>query len=272
MLDSQNGVALAANSLPENVSITPIPAFTDNYIWCIHNQDYAVVVDPGDANPVIEYCQRHQLTLIGILITHHHHDHTGGILSLHSAYVDIPVIGPVNDKIKGLTKQVKEGAVVSFPRLSVNFSVFEVPGHTLDHIAFVGHGGVFCGDTLFSAGCGRMFEGTPEQFTRSLTKLSRLADTTKVYCTHEYTLANVTFARHLDVDNNDLAEYQVWAQTQREQNLPTLPTTIETQKAINPFLRCHVPALHAVLEKKSEQTLPDAVAVFAQMRRWKDEF
>ena len=180
---------MTTDVLPSGISLVPIAAFTDNYIWCLHNTHDAIVVDPGDAEPVLAFLKKHQLALKAILITHHHHDHTGGIAKLVSANPGMPVIGPRGNHIRGITKSVSQGDTVQLPVLSLNFQVMEVPGHTLDHIAFFGHGIVFCGDTLFSAGCGRLFEGSPEQMLHSLNKLKRLPDDTLVCCAHEYTLA-----------------------------------------------------------------------------------
>jgi len=174
---------MTADTLPSGLTIHPIPAFTDNYIWCIHNNSNAVVVDPGDAQPVLEYVKANGLTLSAVLITHHHRDHTGGIAKLVSAHPELPVIGPRGGHIRGLTKSVSQGDTVTLPVLKMSLQVMEVPGHTLDHIAFFGHGLVFCGDTLFSAGCGRLFEGSPEQMLHSLNKLKRLPDDTKVRST-----------------------------------------------------------------------------------------
>lgn len=263
---------MAAYSLTNTVSVTPISAFSDNYIWCLHDDNYAVVVDPGDAQPVLDFCQTHQLSLIGILITHHHHDHTGGIKNLIATVGELPVIGPKNDKISGVTKRVSAGATVGFPKLGLTFNVFEVPGHTLDHIAFYGHNAVFCGDTLFSAGCGRMFEGTPEQFSRSLDKLSCLPDNTAVFCTHEYTLANLAFALHVTPNNSDLVDYKKWADSQREADQPTLPSDIKTQNAINPFLRTHTDEVKLAVEAHHQSQYASRVEVFGALRSWKDEF
>ena len=263
---------MTADTLPSGLTIHPIPAFTDNYIWCIHNNSSAVVVDPGDAQPVLEYVKANGLTLSAVLITHHHRDHTGGIAKLVSAHPELPVIGPRGGHIRGLTKSVSQGDTVTLPVLKMALQVMEVPGHTLDHIAFFGHGLVFCGDTLFSAGCGRLFEGSPEQMLHSLNKLKRLPDNTKVYCTHEYTQANVNFALAVEPENSALVNYAQWVKATRDKNNPTLPSTLKEQKAINPFLRSHELSVKTAAEAYCENSLADDVAVFAAVRRWKDEF
>lgn len=253
-------------------TISAIPAFTDNYIWCMHNTTHAAVVDPGDAKPVIEFLTRHNLTLSDILITHHHHDHTGGIAKLVSYAPDVTVFGPKNERIKGITKRVEEQDTVEIESLGLSFDVLNVPGHTLDHIAFVNKKQVFCGDTLFSAGCGRMFEGTPEMFVGSLDKLASLPNDTKVYCTHEYTLANLAFAQHVDASNQDLHKYTQWAEKQRASGLITLPTDIETQKRINPFLRTDDKSIQAFFSTLGNLINQDRVSCFAALRALKDTF
>ncbi len=263
---------MSTSTFPNDISVTPIPAFTDNYIWCLHNNQDAVVVDPGDAEPVLDFLKENDLTLAAILVTHHHQDHTGGITRLTSTRPAIPVIGPRGNHIRGITKSVTQGDVVRLPVVDCDFTVIEVPGHTLDHIAFYGHGAIFCGDTLFAAGCGRLFEGSPEQMTLSLNKLKRLPDHTKVYCAHEYTLANINFAKAVEPDNQALQEYENWAKQQREQEKVTLPSDIATQKAVNPFLRCHHEAVRSSAQARSDHALHDETAVFATLRSWKDKF
>lgn len=258
--------------MSDNIHISAIKAFDDNYIWCIHDQQKAVVVDPGDAAPVLTFLNAQNLVLSEILVTHHHYDHTGGILALKEQYQDVPVIGPVNSKIKGLTQQVGEGDTVSILNKAVSFKVLETPGHTLDHIVFYNPQWLFCGDTLFSAGCGRMFEGTPEVFLASLDKLAMLNADTKVYCTHEYTLANLKFARSLLPQHQGLEEYEQWAQKQREQDRITLPSSIAEQRLINPFLHCHDEGFQAEMANKLQQKLNNAVDTFAAIRSAKDNF
>lgn len=263
---------MTTDSTLTDMTIFPIAAFDDNYIWCIHNDQHAVVVDPGDAEPVLNYLRTHNLVLSAVLITHHHRDHTGGIPKLASALPNLPIIGPRGGHIRGITKSVSQGDTVTLPLLNLTLQVMEVPGHTLDHIAFFGHGALFCGDTLFSAGCGRLFEGSPEQMLHSLNKLKRLPDSTKVYCTHEYTLANVKFALAVEPNNSALQQYANWAQEKRNNNKPTLPSNLLEQKAINPFLRAHELSVKHAAEAYCEKSLRDDVAVFTAVRRWKDEF
>lgn len=263
---------MTTEHLPEGIALAPIAAFTDNYIWCLHNQTHAVIVDPGDADPVLAYLKAHKLTLSAILITHHHHDHTGGIAKLASAYPEVPIIGPRGNHIRGITKSVSQGDSVHLAIMNLHFQVMEVPGHTLDHIAFFGHGMVFCGDTLFSVGCGRLFEGSPEQMLHSLNKLKRLPDDTKVCCAHEYTLANIEFALAVEGSNSALKDYKQWAEQQRSEAKPTLPSTMAEQKKINPFLRSHELSVKTAAEAYCEKSLDDDVAVFTVIRSWKDKF
>ena len=260
------------DTLPHGLTIFPIPAFTDNYIWCVHDQSHAIVVDPGDAQPVLDYLKAKGLALSAVLVTHHHRDHTGGIAKLVSAHPELTVIGPRGGHIRGLTKSVSQGDTVALPVLKMSLQVMEVPGHTLDHIAFLGHGIIFCGDTLFSAGCGRLFEGSPEQMHHSLNKIKRLPDSTKIYCTHEYTQANVTFALAVEPNNIALQQYSKWVDEMRTANTPTLPSTLKEQKEINPFLRAHELCVKTAAEAYCKNTLADDVAVFTAVRRWKDEF
>ncbi len=253
--------------------IDPIAAFTDNYIWCLHDGTNAWVVDPGEAGPVIEYLAPRRLTLRGILITHHHLDHTGGINKLRDHYgVDI-VYGPYNPGIKGITHTLREGDSVEV--LGHTFAVIEVPGHTLDHIAYLSRDlptpALFCGDTLFAAGCGRLFEGTPEQMFNSLNKLKKLGSDTRIFCTHEYTQANLRFARAVEPDNLALKQRTQSADTVRANHKPTLPSTLGLELETNPYLRTQ----HATVRAAALKQNPDCVTeaeVFAAIRRWKDMF
>lgn len=254
------------------ITVFPIPAFTDNYIWCIRQQQQCVVVDPGDAQPVLEHCRQNHLTLSAILITHHHWDHTGGIKKLLEHFPNIPVYGPEVGDIEHLTHKFKQGENLRLTEIDLSLTILEVPGHTLDHIAYVSDIGLFCGDTLFSAGCGRLFEGTPKQMNQSLSKLMKLPEHLPVYCTHEYTLANLNFAQTVDPHNVALQNYTNWATKQRAHNRPTLPSTIGQEKAINPFLRTHEEAVIINAQKHSGETLQDSDQVFAAIRGWKDNF
>ena len=255
-----------------SMSVFPIKAFNDNYIWCLRNQSHCSVVDPGDAAPVLAYCKDNQLTLSAILITHHHWDHTGGIDALLTAFPDIPVYGPQNKDIKQITVRLSQGDDLELAMLGVKFSVLEVPGHTLDHIAYYGDTGLFCGDTLFSAGCGRLFEGTPQQMFQSLAKLTALPNDTEVYCTHEYTMANIAFAEAVEPNTQALIDYKHWANKQRVKNTPTLPTNIQRELAVNPFLRCHSSELVTNVSQNMGAILTSEQATFASLRNWKDNF
>ena len=252
------------------MNITPIPAFSDNYIWMIVHEGTAAVVDPGDPAPVLKALKEQGLALDAILITHHHFDHTGGVSALKSA-TGCRVIGPDNPKIPDIDETMIEGTQVTV--LGYGFEVMEVPGHTLDHIAYhsVENGTLFCGDTLFVGGCGRVFEGTFPMMQRSLAKLSDLPSETKVYCTHEYTMANLRFARKVEPSNTDLMAQLDNCQQRRDNDLPTVPSTIGQEQRINPFLRWHSPAIIAQLKQEGRHTGDSPADVFGAVRGWKDE-
>jgi hydroxyacylglutathione hydrolase len=263
------------------LQVWPIPAFDDNYIWCIHDGDSALVVDPGDAEPVLRYLEQTQLTLRGILITHHHADHTGGILKLLEVLGQaIPVYGPVGENIPGRTQAFMEGDHLEIVRPRLSLEVFEVPGHTLDHIAYfaniqtdVVEPLLFCGDTLFASGCGRLFEGTPTQMSQSLAKFAVMPKNTLVYCTHEYTLSNIRFALAVEPNNANLVAWEQKAKALRAQNLPTLPTTIGQELQVNPFMRCdQTEVMDSAMQISGEKTLPTPAHVLATVRAWKDRF
>ncbi len=254
------------------LTLFPIPAFNDNYIWCIARGASAWVVDPGDAEPVLAHLTMAGLTLEGILITHHHWDHTGGIPALCQAYPGISVIGPDNPAIEGLSQRVGDGDTLTLTALALELSVIALPGHTLDHLGYLGPGMLFCGDTLFSGGCGRLFEGSPAQMHDSLTRLAALPQDTKIYCAHEYTLANLHFAQAVEPDNEELQEYTRHCQGLRQANRPTLPSTIAMERQINPFLRYDAPSVVSSLTQRTQEDLPDSVSRFAALRRWKDNF
>jgi hydroxyacylglutathione hydrolase len=260
------------------LQVWPIPAFDDNYIWCIHDGESALVVDPGDAGPVLDYLESQALTLTGILITHHHADHTGGILDL-LAYVatdSLPVYGPAAEVIPGRTQALMEGDRVECVAPAIAFTVLEVPGHTLGHIAYFAAGNasrLFCGDTLFASGCGRLFEGTPTQMSQSLAKFAALPPETIVYCTHEYTLSNIRFALAVEPNNSDLITWSNTAQALRKANRPTVPTTIGHELRVNPFMRSDQPdVIAAALQASGAAALPSPAHVLAAIRAWKDHF
>lgn len=250
-------------------NIVPVCAFTDNYIWVIHNQHHAAVVDPGDAAPVLNFLQQKKLKLIAILNTHHHNDHVGGNSTLLQKF-PVPVYGPESESISTVTHRLKEGDNIYLAELSLGFSVLDIPGHTAGHIAYYGANSLFCGDTLFACGCGRLFEGTAQQMYISLNKLARLPDTTAVYCGHEYTLANINFAKLVEPGNKMLAQLNISAEKQRKSDLPTLPSTIVMEKACNPFLRCDEPEVIHNASNYIGKSLMDPISVFTAIREWKN--
>lgn len=252
--------------------ISAIKAFTDNYIWSVHNDKHALVVDPGDAKPVIAFLNEHAISLEVILITHHHYDHTGGIAELREHYPHVKIYGPHNPNIKGLTHRLSENDSVDIAVFGLSFDILQTPGHTLDHIVYVNEDFIFCGDTLFSGGCGRMFEGTPEVFHASLQKLATLPASTKVYCTHEYTQANLEFAISIEPQNKALLAYRDWVIKQRKAEQITLPSSIENECAINPFLRCHNTSVKQSVFKNVGNTTINDVETFAKLRQLKDNF
>jgi len=251
--------------------IVPVKAFKDNYVWTLRNATHAAVVDPGEARPVLDYLESERLELAAILATHHHPDHVGGIAEL-VATRPVPVYGPRKEPIPTLTRPVSEGDSVRIPELGVDFSVIDIPGHTRAHIAYYGAGSLFCGDTLFACGCGRLFEGTAEQMYASLQKLRALPDDTKVYCGHEYTLANIGFAKTVEPDNAALQQREERDRRLRAAGKPTLPSTLAEEKATNPFLRCLEPAVVESANKYLGARIADPVRVFAAVRDWKNRF
>ncbi|GIX25080.1 MULTISPECIES: hydroxyacylglutathione hydrolase [Caldimonas] len=255
------------------MKLLALPAFTDNYIWMLHDGREALVVDPGEAAPVIEALQTHGLRLSGILVTHHHGDHVGGIDALRSV-LHGPVYGPAREAIPPPYTPLCDGQRVQWRGL--DFEVIDVPGHTAGHIAFWSPGAgegplLFCGDTLFSAGCGRLFEGTPAQMSASLARLAALPGSTKVCCAHEYTLSNLRFAQAVEPGNAALAEYVRHCEALRARGQPTLPSTIARERAINPFLRCREPEVVAAARRR-QPTADDAVSVLAALREWKNDY
>lgn len=253
------------------VDVIPLRAFRDNYIWCLRDAAHAAVVDPGDAVPVMQYLEAERLRLVAILATHHHADHVGGVAQLAVEY-SAPVYGPARETIPALTHPLREGDRVRIAELDLDFGVLDIPGHTAGHIALVGAGMLFCGDTLFSVGCGRLFEGTPAQMSASLAKLSALPASTRVYCGHEYTAANIRFAQAVEPGNETLGRRERETRTALESGRPSLPSTIADERETNPFLRTRVPGVAARAARHAGRALPDPVEVFAVLREWKNQF
>lgn len=252
----------------------PVPAFSDNYIWCLHDGTRALVVDPGEAHGVLAWLQEHHLQLDTVLITHHHPDHTGGVDALRAS-TGAEIVGPSRERMPEPVRRVGGGNHVQV--LGLDFEVIDVPGHTAGHIAYYvpdvdGAPLLFCGDTLFSAGCGRLFEGTPAQMHASLARLAELPDDTRVCCTHEYTLSNLAFALAVEPGNAELAEHARRCRMLRDQNFPTLPSSIGLEKRINPFLRTHETSLAQAASERAGVTLDDPVSVFAALREWKNVY
>jgi hydroxyacylglutathione hydrolase len=251
--------------------IVPLRAFSDNYIWTIRDAHHAIVVDPGDAQPVIDYLAAEKLDLLAIVVTHHHADHIGGVKALIQDR-NIPVYGPHDPRVPDATQRLKEGESITLPHFGIKLTVLEVPAHTNSHIAYHGDGMLFCGDTLFAAGCGRLFEGTPAQMHEAMSKFTRLPDNTRVYCAHEYTVANIRFARAADPANSALADWEARAKAMREVDAPTVPTTIALERATNPFMRCSEKAVITTASQHAGKPLNDPVSVLGAIREWKNIF
>lgn len=249
----------------------PIRAFEDNYIWLLHNGQHAVAIDPGEASPVLAALEHHGLQLGAILITHRHGDHVEGIAGLLERS-PVPVFGPAREHIPGLTHPIGEGDIIELPDIAVPLKVLDVPGHTAGHVAYYGGNSLFCGDTLFACGCGRIFEGTPQQMYASLQKLARLPDDTAVYCAHEYTLSNIRFAKAVEPGNQALLERETRDKAAVAAGRPTLPSTIALENLTNPFLRCEDPQVIQSASRYTGKALLNPVEVFTALRQWKDKF
>jgi len=256
------------------MKLIPLPAFQDNYLWLLHDGQRALVVDPGDAGPVRQALDAAGARLEAILVTHHHPDHTGGVDALRDA-TGATVYGPARERIPAHFRPLSEGDAIEV--LGLRFEVLDVPGHTAGHIAyytpgFEGAPLLFCGDTLFSGGCGRLFEGTPAQMHASLAKLAALPGETRVCCTHEYTLSNLKFATAVEPGNANLSHYRQQCEERRSRGEPTLPSTIALERQVNPFLRTRETAVAQAALAHDGADPHDEVAVFASLRQWKNEF
>ena len=254
------------------LEITPLPAFEDNYIWLLADStsNVYVAVDPGDETPVLSWLQQRGGTLAGILITHHHYDHIGGVPELLGAFPGVPVFGPANNRIRGVDHWVREGESLGVSGLDAQFKVMELPGHTAGHVAYLTEMALFCGDTLFAGGCGRVFDGTFQQLSASLRRIAVLPPNTLIYCAHEYTLANLGFAAWVEPDNEALRRRTQEEQAKRDRGEPTVPSSLALELATNPFLRTGVPGVIQAAERYAGRTLTDHAAVFTALRTWKD--
>ncbi|WBS05772.1 hydroxyacylglutathione hydrolase [Pseudoduganella sp. SL102] len=264
------------------LQVLPVPAFNDNYLWLVHDGSHAAVVDPGDAEPILAALRDRGLTLTAILLTHHHRDHIGGVPALLQRF-DVPVFGPRNDGIAAVTQPLGEGDRIAVPGIGLDLAVLDVPGHTHGHIAYYAGGAdgapgmgphwLFCGDTLFAGGCGRLFEGTPAQMAASLDKLAALPPETEVFCAHEYTLSNLRFALEIEPGNEALRARMEAETKKRQHGVPTVPSTIAVERATNPFLRYRderIAQRLAAAGKVAANAAP--LAVFAALREWKNHF
>ena len=252
------------------LSVEPIKAYTDNYIWLVSTNEGSIVVDPGESEKILNLIDSNKIDLKGVLITHHHYDHTNGLLDLTNK-MNLEVYGP--KKIEGINKLVKESD--KFSIIGIDFEVIEIPGHTLDHLAFYSSNNkdpiLFCGDTLFAGGCGRVFEGTFEQMFKSLKKISNYPKETKIFCGHEYTLSNLKFALEVDKDNKQLADEYINVKKLISSDIPSLPTNLNKELKVNPFLRCNeINIKNKVIDKF--KIIDDELEIFTALRKWKDNF
>ena len=252
------------------LNIEPIKAYTDNYIWLVSTNEGSIVVDPGESKEILNLIDANEIDLKGVLITHHHYDHTNGLLDLTNK-MNLEVYGP--KKIEGINNIVKESD--KFSLIGIDFEVIEIPGHTLDHLAFYSSNNkdpiLFCGDTLFAGGCGRVFEGTFEQMFESLKKISNYPKETKIFCGHEYTLSNLKFALEVDKDNKQLADEYINVKKLISSDIPSLPTNLDKELKVNPFLRCdEINIKNKIIDKFD--IIDDELEIFTALRKWKDNF
>ena len=250
------------------LTVEAIPALRDNYVWALHDGKTAALVDPGESAPILTWLARRGLTPSAILVTHHHADHVGGIAGLLARH-PVPVYGPTRGA--AASRPVHEGQILELPGLDARLAVLETPGHTLDHVCYLGHGHLFCGDTLFSCGCGRLFEGTPEDMHASLSRIARLPGDTRICCAHEYTLANIAFAREVEPDNPALRQRQAEALALRKAGRPTLPVPLGLERDTNPLLRSEIETVRSAASEHRGSPVAPGVETFAAVRSWKDE-
>lgn len=253
------------------LNIIPIPAFNDNYIWMIHDNNHAIVVDPGTAEPVEAYLMQHQLTLVNILITHHHWDHVNGVSELQDKW-NCVTYAPKDERIPGKLTYLQELDEIHIPSLNIRFNVFETPGHTLSHICYFNHHWLFCGDTLFSIGCGRMFEGTPQQYVQSLSKIKQLDPETLVYCTHEYTLNNIDFALSIEPRSQVLQQLKKDVHAKLAEGHASLPVPLKQELQLNPFLKTDDLTINNAVSSITKDHIDSEVTCFATLRKLKDQF
>ena len=255
------------------LEIIPLTALKDNYIWMLINtiNQCVAIIDPSEHEPVLEYIQSKNLNPIAILITHHHWDHVGGIAGLTKKY-SMPVYTPKKEFVEGSTNPVSEGDIISLPELDLEINILDVPGHTSGAIAYYTEKMVFSGDTLFTGGCGRLFEGSPTQMYSSLSKIKKLPTKTLVYCGHEYTIPNLQFAAAVEIDNKTIQRRLDLAQKTRDENQPTVPATLKIEKQTNPFLRCNEQSVINTASIRAGRALDNPAEVFATIRNWKDSF
>jgi len=253
------------------LAIEAIATFETNYVWAIHNGHDCALVDPGSSAEPLAWLEKHGLKLCAMILTHHHHDHIGGVDDILRQH-PVPVWGPNDSRMPQVTEIVVEGDQAHVPELNLTLKVLETPGHTTTHIVYHNPAMLLSGDTLFSAGCGRLFEGTPEQMQHSLDKLADLPGTTPVYCAHEYTKDNCRFALKVEPDNQQLAAHAKTVADQRQRNEITLPSTLNRERAINPFLRTREPTVIQAAQNREPNTTTNPAAIFGVIRRWKDSF
>jgi hydroxyacylglutathione hydrolase len=256
----------------DTIEVVGLPAFDDNYIWVLRKEGQAVVIDPGDATPVLAHLKASGDRLVAILITHHHGDHCGGVADLAAQHPAVAVYGPVLESIAGVTHPLQGGERLNLDALGIELEVIPLPGHTRGHLAYYGDGALFCGDTLFGAGCGRLFEGTPAQMQASLARIAVLPAPTLVYCAHEYTQSNLRFAIAVEPDNTDIQARIADVTAKRAARQPTVPSTIGLEQATNPFLRWDAPVVIAAAAGRLGHPPTSPVETFAAIREWRNGF